>query len=181
MSETTSGAMSREPVQSWYREGSDSMPVSPVPAPGPDSAGAGDQTGVEAPAPVAIAASAPLGFDATAPAVRHPHWSGKKTAVAAALAIGLSSLGVVGVAAVVRDDGGTAFDGPPGGFGRHQLPGGQAPNGQFPNGQLGPQQPGQLGQPNQQLPGQLTQPLSPFGDDDDPASDDDSSARATDT
>ena len=165
MSEMTSGAKSGQPVQSWYREGTDSMPVSPVAAQGPDPAGPGDQAGVEA--------TAPVGLDATAPAVRQPHWSGKKTAVAAALAIGLSSLGVVGVAAVVRDDGGTAFDGPAGGFGRHQLPGGQAPN-----GQLGPQQPGL---PNQQVPGQLTQPLSPFGDDDDPASDDDSSARATDT
>lgn len=173
MSETTSGAKSGEPVQSWYREGTDSMPVSPVATQGPEPAGPGDRAGVEA--------TTPVGFDATAPAVRQPHWSGKKTAVAAALAIGLSSLGVAGVAAVVRDDGGTAFDGPAGGFGRHQLPGGQAPNGQlpngqFPNGQLGTQQPGQPGQP-----GQLTQPLSPFGDDDDPASDDDSSARATDT
>lgn len=174
MSETTSGAKGEEPVQSWYREVRDGMPVSSVAAQGPGPAGPagpGDQAGGKA--------IGPVGFEATAPAVRQPHWSGRKTAVAAALAVGLSSLGVAGVAAVVRDDGGTALDGPGGGIGR-QFPGGQAPNGQLPNGQIGPHRAGQLGQPNQQVPGQLTQPLSPFGDDDGSPADDDSSS-ATDT
>lgn len=164
MSETTSQATGAEPTESWYRESTGSMPASPVPAPGFDPAGPGDQPDVEA----------------SAPAVRQAHWSGKKAAVAAALAVGLTSVGVLGATAVVQEAGGTTVDGPAGSLGRHRPAGGQAPTGQVPNGQLGPLQPGQLGQPNQQFPGQLPQPLSPPDDDSGDSTADDDSARTTD-
>jgi hypothetical protein len=96
----------------------------------------------------------------TAPALRQPQWSGKKTAVAAALAIGLSSMAAVGAAAAVPQGTGATSGGPgrlpggplPGGrFPGSQLPGGQLPGGQVPGGQV------PLGRlPGGQLPG--TQP-----------------------
>jgi hypothetical protein len=90
----------------------------------------------------------------TAPAITPPRWSGKKTAVAAALAIGLSSVGAVAAAATLPQGTGGAVDGrggPGGGFGRQGRPPGQ---GQLPPGQ------GQLGtgtQRSQQGQGQLPQ------------------------
>ena len=89
----------------------------------------------------------------TAPALSPPRWSGKKTAVAAALAIGFSSVGAVAAAATVQQGTGGAADsrgGPGGGFGQQgQLPGqGAAPG----RGQLPGQ--GQLGTGSQQPPGQ---------------------------
>jgi hypothetical protein len=165
MSETPSRPTGTEPTEGWYRDITAGMPVTPVPG----------QTPVPG-APVGVDAAAPGEGPTAAPALRQAHWSGKKTAVAAALAIGLSTVGVVGAAAVIREGSGTALDGPGAGSRRGQFPGGQPPN-----GQLG-QSPGQLGQSNHQLPDQLTRPLSPLGDDlDDSASDDDSSDRATDT
>lgn len=105
----------------------------------------------------------PLG---SAPAVDPPVWSGKKTAIAAALAIGFASVGAIGAAAALpagsahTDQGGRGF--PAGG----QLqPGGQLPQGQLPQGQAGQanqqsqggtQQfgaPGQQGFPGGQGPG----------------------------
>lgn len=115
----------------------------------------------------------------TAPAVAPPVWSGKKTAIAAALAIGFASVGAVGAAAVLptgsaqTDPGGRGF---PGG-GQFQPGGGQLPQGQLPQGQLGQ---GQLGQQNQQgfpggqVPGRTGGGQGvPQGDDDD--GDDDAS------
>ena len=75
-----------------------------------------------------------------------PVWSGKKTAIAAALAIGFSSIGAIGAAAAMP--AGATSDSGPGGRG---FPGG----GQFqPGGQTGQQGiPGQLDQQNQLGPG----------------------------
>src|SRR5580765_265379 len=100
---------------------------------------------------------------ATAPAVRAPTWSGKKTAIAAALAIGLSGVGAVSAAALVpAGTGSQSGDGPGGQLGRGGpggTGGGFGRGGQ--GGQLGPtgqqgqvqQGRGQLGQTGQ-LPGQ---------------------------
>ena len=82
----------------------------------------------------------------TAPAVTPPTWSGRKTAVAAALAIGFASVGAVGAAAAVPDQtaqtGQTGTGGFPGGRfhgGQNGFPGGQNgfPGGQLPGGQNG--------------------------------------------
>lgn len=66
----------------------------------------------------------------TAPAANPPRWRGRKTAIAAALAIGLSSGGAVAAAAAV-DQGATGSDRPgPGGQGfpgGGELPGGGQP------------------------------------------------------
>lgn len=73
---------------------------------------------------------------ATAPALAPPTWSGKKTAVAAALAIGFSSVGAIAAAAALPAGSQGVADGRgmPGG-GQFQ-PGGQAPGGQqLPDGQ----------------------------------------------
>lgn len=82
----------------------------------------------------------------TAPALNPPTWSGRKTAVAAALAIGFSSMGAVAAAAVLP--AGTTQGGgqvQQGGFG----PGGRLPGGFTPQGA----QPGtQQGGPGTQLP-----------------------------
>lgn len=82
----------------------------------------------------------------TAPALNPPTWSGRKTAVAAALAIGFSSMGAVAAAAVLP--AGTTQGGgqvQQGGFG----PGGRLPGGFTPQGA----QPGtQQGAPGTQLP-----------------------------
>ncbi len=107
--------------------------------------------GAEQPASVWAAADAaapapePTPGTGSAPALPPPRWSGKKTAVAAALAIGLSSMGAVAAAATVPQgtDGLDARSGVghPGGFPRGQLPGrgGMRGPGQ---GQVGPQSPG---------------------------------------
>ncbi|MEO7269560.1 MAG: hypothetical protein ABIW49_10195 [Knoellia sp.] len=96
----------------------------------------------------------------TAPAVHPVRWSGKKTAVAAALALGLSSIGAVGVAAAhERVASASTQDGRQGGFPGQQGQRGQ--RGQVPQqGQLGQQgqQGQQPGQQNQQVPGQSSQP-----------------------
>jgi hypothetical protein len=80
---------------------------------------------------------------ATAPALNPPTWTGRKTAIAAALAIGISSMGAVAAAAALP--AGTVQDGGqvPGGFGPggRQLPGG----GPGQQGGFGPQG----GQPQQ--------------------------------
>lgn len=82
----------------------------------------------------------------TAPALNPPTWSGRKTAVAAALAIGFSSMGAMAAAAVLP--AGTTQGGgqvQQGGFG----PGGRLPGGFTPQGA----QPGtQQGAPGTQLP-----------------------------
>ncbi len=89
----------------------------------------------------------------TAPAVAPPVWSGKKTAIAAALAIGFASVGAIGAAAALpagsaqTDPSGRGF---PGG-GQFQPGGGQLPQGPLPQGQL-PQQK-QQGLPGGQVPG----------------------------
>jgi hypothetical protein len=79
------------------------------------------------------------GEPSTAPAVTPPTWSGRKTAVVAALAIGFASVGAVGAAAAMPDQtaatGRTGPGGFPGGF-----PGGSFPGG--PNGVQGGQLPG---------------------------------------
>jgi hypothetical protein len=93
--------------------------------PVPESAG-GAYAGSEAPAP-----------SSTAPASNPVRWSGKKTAVAAALAIGLTSAGAIAAAAALPSGQGSVGD--RGGFG----PGGQG--GQFgPGLQNGTGQRGQL-------------------------------------
>ena len=99
----------------------------------------------------------------TAPAVTPPTWSGRKTAVAAALAIGFASVGAVGAAAAVPDQsaqtGQTGTGGFPGGRfhgGQNGFPGGQNgfSGGQLPGGQNGLN--GQTGTGSQGLqPGQL--------------------------
>ena len=73
---------------------------------------------------------------ATAPALNPPTWTGRKTAIAAALAIGISSMGAAAAAAAV----------PPG----TSLGGGQVQQGGFGPG--GGQRPG-FGQPGQGGPG----------------------------
>ena len=107
------------------------------------------------PQPEAAAAAAPsdrpvpqgVAPPATAPALNPPLWSGRKTAIAAALAIGISSAAAAGAAAALpsgsaaRDQGQFQQGGfGPGGQGRRFGPGGQSSQGQ------------QL--PSQQLPGQ---------------------------
>ena len=100
------------------------------------------------------------------PAVQPPVWSGRKTAIAAALAIGFAAVGAVGAAAAIGDQS-QARSGPGGG----QLPGGQVPGGQFQGGpgghhggSFGPGGPqgGQLPQGQPQV-GQLPQGQLPQG------------------
>ncbi|MBB2893318.1 hypothetical protein [Flexivirga oryzae] len=95
---------------------------------------------------------------ATSPALRQPRWSGKKTAVVAALAIGLSSAGAITASAAVPS-GSTGGDGMGGrgGFGNFRqfgdggtggnsngsagsdgnAPGGGVPGGTMPSGAPG--------------------------------------------
>ena len=84
----------------------------------------------------------------TAPALNPPTWSGRKTAIAAALAIGFSSMGAVAAAATLpagTTQGGGQLQ--QGGFG----PGGRQQGGFSQQGsQQGPQQGNQL--PGGQLP-----------------------------
>ncbi|WP_353952268.1 hypothetical protein V6K52_02150 [Knoellia sp. S7-12] len=74
---------------------------------------------------------------ATAPAVNPVRWSGKKTAVAAALAFGLSSMGAVATAAAHEAGSSTTQDG------RGGFPGGQGQRGQLPQQGQMPQMPQQ--------------------------------------
>jgi hypothetical protein len=104
---------------------------------------------------------APTPTPSTAPAITPPRWSGKKTAVAAALAIGLSSVGAVAAAAGLQQGTGGAVDGRggpgrQGGFpGQGQFPGGGQLPGQGPGQLPGQGQPqGRLGTGSQQGPGQ---------------------------
>ena len=93
-----------------------------------------------------------LPVPATAPALNPPTWSGRKTAVAAALAIGISSMGAVGAAAALPSGsasqsgpgqfrqggfgrGSQSQQGPPGGQNIQGLPGGQSQQAPVPRGQ----------------------------------------------
>jgi hypothetical protein len=95
----------------------------------------------------------------TAPAVTPPTWSGRKTAVAAALAIGFASVGAVGAAAAMPDQTAqTGTGGFPGGRfrgGQNGFPGGQNgfPGGQLPGGQNGLNGQTGSGAQGNQLPG----------------------------
>ena len=106
-------------------------------------------------APAPTPAPAPSGVAAdTAPALNPPTWSGRKTAIAAALAIGISSVGAVGAAAAIPA-GSTAGGGQvqQGGFG----PVGRQQRGVTPPGmQQGSQLPGGPGAV-QQAPGGASQ------------------------
>ena len=95
---------------------------------------------------------------ATAPAAKPPRWSGRKTAIAAALAIGFASAGTAAAATLLPAGTGAGSDGGPGGTrGGHSRQWGGQP-GQFPQGQQGqfPQQ-GQQGQLPQGQQGQAPQ------------------------
>jgi hypothetical protein len=87
-----------------------------------------------------VTAPAHVAGSSTAPAVTPPTWSGRKTAVVAALAIGFASVGAVGAAAAIPDQtaatGRTGPGGFPGGFPGGTLPGGQngVPGAQVPGG-----------------------------------------------
>ncbi|TPG17333.1 hypothetical protein [Pedococcus bigeumensis] len=121
-----------------YAAGPASPPASP-----PSTSPARDE------AESALAGSAPT----TAPALNPPTWTGRKTAIAAALAIGISSMGAVAAAAALPV--GTSVGGgqvQQGGFGRGgQLPGG----GTGPQGGFGRQ--GGTVQQGQGGPGALQQ------------------------
>ena len=54
----------------------------------------------------------------TAPALNPPTWTGRKTAVAAALAIGFSAMGTVAAAAAIAQQGAQGPQGPQGPQGR---------------------------------------------------------------
>ncbi|GAB96883.1 hypothetical protein KILIM_051_00260 [Kineosphaera limosa NBRC 100340] len=86
------------------------------------------------------------------PALRPPRWSGKKTAIVAALAITVASVGTAGVAAAVPQ--GTGADAGQGrmGMGRmnHVPPGQGGPGGQLDPGQFG-RRGGQFGRPGGQV------------------------------
>ena len=95
------------------------------------------------PADPVTPASAQPPAPSTAPAVTPPTWSGRKTAVAAALAIGFAAVGAVGAAAAMPDqtaqNGQTGTGGFPGGRfhgGQNGFPGGQNgfPGGSSPGG-----------------------------------------------
>jgi hypothetical protein len=88
----------------------------------------------------------------TAPALNPPTWSGRKTAIAAALAIGFSSMGAVAAAAALP--AGTTQGGgqlPQGGFGPGGRQGGFTPPG-IPGSQQGQQQGSTTQLPGGQLP-----------------------------
>lgn len=150
----------------WAR--TTTMPT--VPAPPRDHA-----SGRVTPTAVPLAAaSAPDVTTASTPALAPPVWSGRKTAIAAALAIGFSSVAAIGAAAALPAGGSQdAFGrgGPGSGQfqpGRGQLqPGGQ----QLPG--PGSQQPG-VGQ----VPGGTVHVPGLRGDDDDDQSDHDGGAGA---
>jgi hypothetical protein len=116
------------------------------------------------PVPAAGVGSTPT----TAPALNPPTWTGRKTAIAAALAIGISSMGAVAAAAALP--AGTSQGGgqtQQGGFGRGggQLPGGGTgqqggfgtQGGTTQQGQGGPGTVQQAPDGTSQLPRQLQQ------------------------
>jgi hypothetical protein len=115
--------------------------------------------GAEVKVPLPPAGSAEADAGGTAPALNPPTWSGRKTAIAAALAIGLSTAGALGAAAAVQPGSGATDQGQfqPGGFGRGQRGpgrfGGRLPNQQQQQIPNQSQLPGQQA-PGQQLPGQ---------------------------
>jgi hypothetical protein len=112
----------------WAR--TTTMPT--VPAPSRDQA-----AGPVIPTPVpAATASAPDVTAASAPALAPPVWSGRKTAIAAALAIGFSSVAAIGAAAAL-----------PAGSSQDTFGRGGPGSGQFQPGR------GQLQPGGQQLPG----------------------------
>lgn len=150
----------------WAR--TTTMPT--VPAPSRDQA-SGPVTSTAVPL---VAASAPDGTAASAPALAPPVWSGRKTAIAAALAIGFSSVAAIGAAAALPAGGSQDAFGR-GGPGSGQF---QPGRGQFqPGGQQlpgpGSQQPG-VGQ----VPGGTVHVPGLGGDDDDDQSDHDGGAGA---
>lgn len=120
----------------------------PYAAPEPAAAPVATAPAVAGPAD-AVPVESP-GAPDTAPALNPPTWSGRKTAIAAALAIGFSSMGAVAAAAAIPP--GTTQSGVPvqqGGFG----PGGRQPGG-FPRqgNQQGTQQGGTSQLPGTQVP-----------------------------
>ena len=101
-------------------------------------------------------AEAPGGAS-VAPAVLPARWSGKKTAVATALAVGMASIGGGAIAAAAptinsQSEGGTGRMGGPGGPGGGFRDGRGGMPGQAP-GQAAQIAPGQVGQPGQVAPG----------------------------
>jgi hypothetical protein len=109
------------------------QPESAPPMPPEPALAQRDAAGVDPHQPDAQSAGA---MPDTAPALNPPTWSGRKTAIAAALAIGISSMGAVAAAAA--------------------LPVGTTPGGgQVQQGRFGPG--GRLGGFNQQAPQQGTQ------------------------
>ncbi|UIJ35754.1 hypothetical protein [Allobranchiibius sp. GilTou73] len=93
----------------------------------------------------------------TAPALRRPRWSGKKSAVVAALAIGLSSAGAIGAAAASpagQSGGGGTARWAPGGFGGTGTRGGTGTHdGTGTRGGARPQGGGSAGQATPPAPG----------------------------
>ena len=129
------------------------LPPAPEPADVPAwTSAAGDRTPSTDPGPPGSSADAPAGTDpASAAAVdgavpSGPRWSGRRTAVVVAAALGIGTLGAVGAAvavggsdSVVRSEG-RGDGGAPGG-GRDQLPGdgrGRSPDGDEAPGGSGP-------------------------------------------
>ena len=106
---------------------------------------------------IPTAATAPGVGPRTPPVLRQPRWSGKKTAVVAALAIGLSSAGAIGAAAAApsTDSGGA-------GFGQHARGGYGGPGGQSRTGNQGGTG-AQGGTGTQNGPGALDGPGAPEG------------------
>lgn len=86
---------------------------------------------------------------ATAPAVNPVRWSGKKTAVAAALALGLSSMGAVAAAAAHERGSSSSVDGRPGSRG---SPGETGPAGSHAS--AGPDAAGAAAEPAAELRGE---------------------------
>ena len=150
------------------------MPYAGEPAPAP-TAPPGEAAHLHVPA--ADGAPPEVAGATTAPALDPPTWSGRKTAIAAALAIGISSMGGVAAAAMLPagssvQDGrgfqnGQFGPGGRGGFGQQgtgtQQGTGAGPGGLTQQGQG--QLPAQQGQG--QLPGQQGFPGGPRDDDDD--------------
>lgn len=116
--------------------------------------------------PTAVPASHPREVDVppaslTAPAVKPPRWSGKKTAVAAALAITFASAGTLGAAAAMPSGTGSqaggASHGRMGQFGPDGSAGGRFGQG-MPGGPMG-----QSGTTQQSLPDPAQQGLTSGG------------------
>lgn len=143
-------------------------PPTPEPPPEPAivrqraSTGSADPTAIPAVADAGGTSASRTG-PTSAPALSPPRWSGRKTAVAAALAIGFTSVGTVAAAAALPQGTGADTGGPggrgPGRFGPPTPgqegggPRGGLQQGPLPQGQIQPGQ-NQQGQPQ---PGQLQQ------------------------